>query len=268
MQENKDRGDGLRDMAVPDLLKLGNALLAEGKLDMARLHFLAAIGREAQNALPYVGLGDIDFRKGNYPAAMVSYQRAIDLDPQNLAALMGQIQILREQGNLNAAQTQLNRAMQLAPDDLRVITELAIIYNMQGQDTLAAPLFQELAVKAPDASATYNNIGINELSRGNYAFAIVNLSKAYMLDGRNETAANNLAMAFTLYGQEDQALRLYTKTVGESAAWNNIGYLYMTKKRYDDAERAFRKALDINPRYYVKAKENLDQLMLLRQAEQ
>jgi len=254
----------LRDMTVPDLLKTGNALLAEGKLEMARLHFLAAIGREPQNALPYVGLGDIDMRTGNSKAALANYQKASALDSQNLAATLGQVQILRDHGNLNAAHDQLSRAMQIAPNDVRVLTELAITYNIQGQESLAEPLFKEVASKAPDAAATFNNIGVNELSQGNYAFAIVNLSKAFVLDGKNEKFANNLAMAFALYGQEDQAFKLYSGTVGEAAAWNNIGYLYMTQKRFDDAGRALHKAQELNPKYYLKAQANLERLKRMR----
>lgn len=262
-----DSGERLHDMAAADLLKRGNSLLSQGNLEMAHLYFVTAVGREPENPLPHIGLGDIEFRKGHDQAALASYQKAAVLDSQNLEAVLGQIQILRGQGNPVATQEQINRAIQIAPNDIRVLTELATTYNLQGQETLAAPLFKEIAGKAPDAAAAFNNIGVNELSLGNYAFAIVNLSKAHMIDGKNEKFVNNLAMAFALYGQEDQALKLYTKTIGEAAAWNNIGYLYMTRGRYDDAERTLRKALELNPKFYSKAQENLDRLKKMRTSD-
>jgi len=247
-----------------ELVVAGFAYLAAGNATLARLHFVSALKREPKNTWAYVGLGDIDYQSRDYPSALVNYQKAAILDANNLSAVLGQAQSLRQQGKLNAAGEQLRQALKLAPNDVRVLTELAISYDLQGQENLAAPLYQEIASKSPDEAASYNNIGVNELSQGHYAAAIVNFSKAFMLDGKDERIINNLAMAFALYGQEDQAMKLFSKTVGEAAAWNNLGYLYMTKERYDDAERALHKALELNPRFYSRAQENLDRLERLR----
>lgn len=247
-----------------ELINAGFAYLAAGDTTLARLHFVAALKRNPESTWAYVGLGDISYRTGDYPSALANYQQAGNLAPENLSALLGQAQSLRQQGKLGATTELLNQAMKLAPNDLRVLTELAINYDLQGQENLAAPLYREIAAKSPDQAGVYNNIGVNELTQGNYAAAIVNFSKAFMLDGNNERIINNLAMAFALYGQEDQALRLFSKTVGEAAAWNNLGYLYMTRKRYDDAERALQKALELNPKFYARAQENLDRVERLR----
>jgi Flp pilus assembly protein TadD len=167
-------------------------------------------------------------------------------------------------GKLNLANEQVSRAMKIAPNDIRVLNELAINYDLQGEEKLAAPLYREIALKNPEQAAPFNNIGVNYLSQGRYAEAIVNLSKAYLLDEKDERIRNNLAMAFALYGQENQALKLFTKTLGEAAAWNNLGYLYMTQGHYEDAERALKKALELNPKIYERAQENLDRLEQLR----
>ncbi|MHB8709863.1 MAG: tetratricopeptide repeat protein [Desulfuromonadales bacterium] len=247
-----------------ELIAAGFGYLAVGNASLARLHFVAALKRDPQSAWAYVGLGDADYRSGDYPSALTNFQKAGMLDPQNLSAILGQAQALRQQGKAHAAGEQLSQALKMAPDDVRVLTELAITYDIQGQENLAAPLYREIAAKAPDQAASYNNIGVSELSQGRYAVAIVNFSKAFMLDEKNERITNNLAMAFALYGQEDQAVKLFSRTVGEAAAWNNLGYLYMTRERFDDAERALRKALELNPKHYPKAQENLERLEHLR----
>ncbi len=247
-----------------ELINAGFAYLAAGNATLARLHFVSALKRNPEAAWAYVGIGDIAYQSGDYLSALANYQQASALAPDNLSALLGQAQSLRQQGKLSATSEVLNQAMKLAPNDVRVLTELAINYDLQGQVTLAGPLYQEIAAKSPDQAGAYNNMGINALSQNNYATAIIHFSKAFMLDGNNERITNNLAMAFALYGQEDQALRLFTKTVGEAAAWNNLGYLYMTQKRYDDAERALKKALELNPKFYARAQENLDRVERLR----
>lgn len=247
-----------------ELIAAGFGYLAVGNASLARLHFVTALKRNPLAAWAYVGLGDADYRSGDYPSALANFQKASTLDPQNLSAILGQAQALRQQGKAHAAGEQLSQALKMAPNDVRVLTELAITYDIQGQENLAAPLYREVAAKVPDQAASYNNIGVSELSQGRYAVAIVNFSKAFMLDEKNERITNNLAMAFALYGQEDQAIKLFSRTVGESAAWNNLGYLYMTRERFDDAERALRMALELNPKFYPKAHENLERLKRLR----
>lgn len=247
-----------------ELVAAGFAYLAAGNDTLARLHFVSALKRDPELSWSYIGLADIDYRLQDYPSALINYERAATLERNNLSAVLGQARALRQMGKLDAAMEQMNQALKLAPNDVRVMTELAIGYDMQGQESLAAPLYREIALKAPDQAASYNNIGVNELSQGRYAEAIVNFSKAFMLDDKNERIMNNLAMAFALYGQEDQAVKIFAKTVGEAAAWNNIGYLYMTQERYDDAERALKKALELNPKFYTRAQENLDRIERLR----
>jgi Flp pilus assembly protein TadD len=251
-------------MSIDELLTKGYALLAEEKLSMARIHFMAALRRDPESIGAFLGLGELGYRSGDYPAALVNYQRAGALDPQNLAAVLGQVRTLRQQGNFAPLGELMSRAMTIAPNDPHVLTELAITYNLQGQSTLATPLFAEVAEHSADQAAAFNNIGVNQISRREYREAVVSLQQARQLNPTDQQIGNNLAMALALAGEEQQALALYGKTVGEAAAWNNLGYLYMTQGRHDDAERALRRAIDVNPRYYRKAKENLDRLEQLR----
>jgi Flp pilus assembly protein TadD len=248
-----------------ELVLGGRAYLAAGNPPLARLYFITALNKDPKFAEAYNGLGRAEYLAGNYPAALINYERAAALQPQGLDALLGQAQTLRQMNRLDSAIEKINAALKLAPDDFRVLSELAVTYDLLGEERLAAPLYQELIRKAPDQAATFNNLGINHLSQKQYSEAVVAFHRAYELDGKDDRIKNNLAMAFALHGSEDQALRLFRETVGEAAAWNNLGYLYMTRQRYDDAERALRKALDLNPRFYQKAQENLERLNRLRQ---
>jgi len=247
-----------------ELVTAGFAYLAAGNSELAHMHFVYALKREPKLASAYTGLAAIDYRQGDYPAALQKYQKSEELHPGYLDAVIGQAQCYRQMGKLSAANDQVSRALKIAPNDLRVINELAINYDLQGEEIIAARLYQEIAAKAPDQAAPFNNIGVNYLAQGKYAEAIVNLSKAYLLNENDARVSNNLAMAYALYGQEAQALKLFSKTVGEAAAWNNLGYLYTTQGHYEDAERALKKSLELNPKFYERAQENLDRLEQLR----
>ena len=65
-------------------------------------------------------------------------------------------------------------------------------------------------------------------------------------------------------GESEKALRIFTNTVGEAAAYNNVGYLHMTQGRFEEAEQFLKKAMTSNPKYYERAQENLDRLAQLR----
>jgi len=247
-----------------ELVTAGFAYLAAGNTELAQMHFVYALKRVPKMAAAFSGLAAIDYRQGDYPAALAKYQKAEEFKSNDLDAIIGQAQCYRQMGKLGDANTQVSRAMKIAPNDLRVINELAINYDLQGEEIIAARLYQEIAAKAPDQAAPFNNIGVNFLAQGKYAEAIVNLSKAYLLNENDARISNNLAMAYALYGQEAQALKLFTKTVGEAAAWNNLGYLYSTQGHYEDAERALQKALELNPKFYNRAQENLDRVDQMR----
>ena len=137
-----------------------------------------------------------------------------------------------------------------------------------GKENLSAPLYIEIVNKAPDQAAGHNNLGLNYMVRGKYPEAILSFLQANELDRNNSRIMNNLASAYLLNGDQDNALNIFKKTVGEAEAYNNIGYLYMTQGRFDEAEKALKKALQISPRFYTRAQENLDKLQEMRKAAQ
>lgn len=264
---NSDKQQSLTSRNPEELVFGGHAYLAAGNPTLARLHFVTALQKDPQSAEAYYGLGRVEYTTGNYQLALNSYERATVLQPKSIGPLLGQAQVLRQMNKYDSAIEKINAAMKLAPNDFRVLSELAVTYDLQGQERLAAPLYQELIRQAPDQAAIFNNLGINHLARNEYLEAVAAFHRAFELDSRDVRIRNNLAMAFALQGSEDQALRLFRETVGEAAAWNNLGYLYMTGKRYDEAERALTKAVELSPKYYPRAQENLDRLRKLRQSE-
>jgi len=263
-----DSTGGLSQKNSKEMTSAGFAYLAAGNVTMARMHFISALKKNESTPWAYIGLGDISYQTGDYLSAQANYDKASSLDESNLAAILGLSQSLRQQGKTKEAIERLEKAKALDPNDVSVLTEQAINYDLQGKEQLAAPIYLEIAKRTPEQASAFNNIGVNELSQTHYAEAISNFSKAYLLDSKNVRIANNLAMAFALYGQQDQALKLFTKTIGIPAAWNNLGYIYMTQGKFDEAEIALNKAIELNPKFYERAQVNLDRLEQMRLAKQ
>ena len=156
------------------------------------------------------------------------------------------------------------RARALAPNNAEVLSERAILYDLQGREELAEPIYRQILESNPKQAITLNNLGINRLLDQSYGEAIVYFRQALLQDSDNPRLKNNLAMSYALNGDEPKALQLFSETVGKAAAYNNLGYLYLTIGRLDAAERALNKALELNPRFYTKAQENLDRVQELK----
>lgn len=248
-----------------DLIRRGYLYLASGNPALAKMLFLRAQEQDPSSSEAFIGIGEVEYQSGNYTNAYATFAKASTLAPDNYRALLGKARALRQQNKLNAAITEVNAAMTVAPDEVAVLTELAVIYDLMGNETLSAPIYQEILTRVPDRAASNNNIGLNFLTEKQYDQAILAFQRALDLDSSDPRIKNNLATALALNGNEEMAINLFKTTVGEAGAYNNLGYIYMTQKLWDQAERALRMALASNPVHYQKAQENLDRLKQQRQ---
>lgn len=259
-------GERIADLPAEELTEKGNAYLAQGNLELARLHFSAALQKKPDAIVPLAGMGQVFFARGNATRASEIFNTVLEKDPVNKVAMLGLARIARNQGDYPTAETLLERLYESYPDDPTTISELAITYDSIGQEKLtkAEPLHQKVLTLQPNKPSGYNNLGFNYLLQGRYSEAIPLFSKALAIDSSNVRSKNNLATAFLLNNEEVRALQLFENTLGKPAAYNNIGYLYMTQGNWDKAEKAFRKAMELNPVFYMRAQQNLERLNSLR----
>ncbi len=255
-----DDTSSMQSKSAEELVTAGFIYLANENLRIAELHFATAINKDPKMVNAYIGLGRIEMSKSNYNGAIIRFGQARELDPQSIYALTGEARALRLEGKLNTAIKKINEAIAVDPKDINVIKELAIIYDLMGKENLSEPLYHEILTMAPDQAASHNNLGLNKMVRGAYQEAVLSFLQALALDQENLLIRNNLASAYLLSGDKENALEIFIGTVGEAGAYNNIGYLLMTQGRLDEAEQAFIKALKSNPKYYVRAQDNLDKL--------
>jgi Flp pilus assembly protein TadD len=258
----------LQNKSTQELVTAGFIYLANNNLKIAELHFVTAINKDPKMVDAYIGIGRTEMLKGNHSGALIGFSKAKELKPDSVPALVGEAQALRSEGKLNAATQAINVAMMVAPEDVNVLRELAMIYDLMGKENLSAPLYQEIVEKSPDQAANHNNLGLNYMVRGKYPEAILSFLQALELDRVSSRIKNNLASAYLLNGDKVNAINLFKGTVGEAAAYNNVGYLLMTQGHFDEAEQALNKASQLNPKYYDRAQENLERLQQMRHAAQ
>lgn len=266
-QLSPDESRRMENLPAEELLQRGKLTLANGDYRLAAVYFSTALNKEPQSVPARLGLGQSALAAGDYSTARTLIDEVLSVEPDSVPALTARGRILSASGQLDSAITDFTKALQKAPDNTTALTELAMTFDRIPERVVEAePLYRRVLELSPDSAAARNNLGFNYLLQGRAEEAVTILSGALALDTKNPRILANLATAYLLKGEKGRALQIFRQTVGEAEAYNNIGYLYMTQRRWDDAESAFRKALELSPRYYVRAGANLERLQELRGA--
>ncbi len=250
----------LDDLSVEQLIVRGDAVLDKGNDGLARIYYAKAINKNPDSAAALTGAGNSFFRNGAFKPATQAYERALEKVSDYIPAMLALARVHRVQGNYSEAIEILSAALLIDEQNVGVLTELAICHDNVGRADQAEPLYRQVVSLQPTTSSCYNNLGFNLMLQGDYSEAISALRRSLSITPDNECAQNNLAIAYALNSNEEQALQLFSSASDKAIAYNNIGYLLMETGKLNRAEQAFKKALELNPRFYVRAQNNLDQL--------
>lgn len=151
-----------------------------------------------------------------------------------------------------------------APVNGRVWVNLADYYVRAGDFKKAESIYGRL-LEYPQARADesiYQNMGIISQSKGDYGKALEFFLKASELDPYNAQIWNNVGSMYFLLKKPAKAREVFERGMGidggkgSPGIYTNMGILSLTEKKYDDALRYFRKAVELNPDL-IEARVNL-----------
>jgi Tfp pilus assembly protein PilF len=224
-------------IGTPETVETSNAALTAALLGV-KAHPSAATHRAA--AAEYLQLGISDVAHEHFTAA-------VKLDPKDAASWDGLARIWRDWGFPNLALPDATRAVYYAPDSPIVHNTLGTVFQALGRRAEARAQYERsLAV---DASATYalTNLCYGWVLEGEAGKAADACRQALRLKPDMEAARNNLALAHEVNG-DFVAARDVLATSGDAArAEYNAGILYLARRRYREALKAFDTALAIRP---------------------
>lgn len=255
----------LADRSLDELIDTGNHYLGNENYQLAKVHFKAAIKKCPESSDAYIGLGKADFHLGIIHEAFQAYLLSLEYDPESIDSMVWLARLSRMVGKNDLALSYLEKALLSSPDDPVVLAEWAITYDAAGEFGCAEPLHKKVLSLKSNQAFSYNNIGFNYLLQAKYDDAIAAFRQAMYLQPNNARIQNNMAAAYALSDNEAMALRLMEGTVGKAAAYNNLGYFYIIQGNWEKAEKALSQALELNPRFYVRAKKNLALLKRMRE---
>jgi len=252
-----DTDQKMENLSLETLISKGRIYLEQENLPLAHLHLSKALTKTSENVELYQLMGELFMKQNQLDKAKTTFSKVHELSPQNQPALLGLGKIYRLEGDCAKAENYLQQARYLTPNNPDVLTELAICYDALEQRAKAEKYYLWVVNLQPVNPSSFNNLGFHYLIHGAYPQAIKAFLAGTKWKREDRLIKNNLAAAYILNGDEAQGLSLFTNSIGQAGAYNNVGYIYMVQNRLQEAETAFAKALELSPRYYVKAANNL-----------
>jgi Flp pilus assembly protein TadD len=256
-----------------------------------------SVADEALKDLPemtaeeYEMVGDQYFLQNNLPMAFVQYDKALHMAPTTISmrykkglifldrslakdALREFREVLKTDGTFALAYEGIGQAF-LLMEDFREAEKnfqraialdaslwkshnlLGMIYDLQKRFDEAISSYKVCMTLNKDSGLIFNNLGVSYYRKGDYENAIRAFEKALNMRYAGAKVYNNLGLSLAKLGRYQKALIAFTKGGDKAKALNNLGVMYLKEGKYKEATAAFEEAMELNPRYYTKASENL-----------
>jgi superkiller protein 3 len=193
--------------------------LAQYRLQRVRealIQFRAAVACAPNGLLPRIALAQATAASGDQSRALAHYEDALKIDPDSIDAVRGAA-FLSVANQLNdKAVGLLERLLKLAPNDAAARAQLGAVYAALGRMEAAEAALKSALEQDPENQS-----------------ALIGLANVYLKTGRTRPATDLLEKAIVSVQSFEPAFLL--------------GSAYSSDGRYEDAVRAFRRAIELDP---------------------
>ena len=171
---------------------------------------------EIDDRLPavHVTLGHLNLTRAKMDLALQEFQKALNINPRDASAVSGLARVYERMDHPAEAEANYKRAIALRADYWDGYTALGNFYDRQNRPKDAIAQYRRVIELTPDNPAVYSNLGAENI-------------------GMDDAAA-------------EAALKKSIQLAPNYEAYSNLGWLFMTQKRWGDATEALHKALALN----------------------
>jgi Tfp pilus assembly protein PilF len=249
-----------RAVAADSASPLTHAALAEGywwKFQLTRdrkwVERSASALRQAERRNPDLAevhniAGLLHSYEGRFEQAEAAYLRSIEIRPRNGGAYRRLGMAYLERNDDPKALAALRRAVELEPDYYRNYQALGDYFKRRADYREAVRLFAKAVELAPNEPATHFALGVAHSWTGNHAEA-VKATEAALLLGETPAALNNMGAFLAQQGRDQEAVMYFKRALEwwpeRYLLWVNLGTVYGRLHLVTDAERAFRRAVEL-----------------------
>ncbi|MBM4252404.1 MAG: tetratricopeptide repeat protein [Deltaproteobacteria bacterium] len=180
------------------------------------------------------------------------WQQTLVHNPDSWLAHNNLGKVLMGQSKLPEAERHYLAALAAKPDFRDAINNLGAVYIAQGRLAEAVNILERAVVIWPDFAAARSNLGVALTRSGDYAAALVHLKRATELAPEDASYHKNLGFTEHRLHQVDGAIASYERAIAlapKADLYSDLGQLLREAKRHDDAIKALSTALLLDPRH-------------------
>lgn len=218
----------------------------DGAIDAAK----SAIAANNKMASNHYRLAQIYTEQWRLRDASEVLQKAIDIDGTNPRYFRSRASIKSFQGNLNSAIADQQKAVELSKDKAFELIELSNMNVLAGNNNRAAENLSEALKLEPDNVAAHDKLYRILALEKRFDDLILEAKRLCERKPKDHRARMELAQAYLLNKQLDLSIEQYKEAAGmtntDPEPWRRLGSIYIGKREWAAAARAYTHALNVN----------------------
>ncbi len=230
----------------------GNALLAEGSLEKAKIEFKNALQLKKTSVDAVYGLALIAEKEANWQQAYALLSEVVLKAPNNLQAQVKYGSLLLAANELDRATEVSKKLIELNKDDPDVLTFQAALALRKGDPTTAVTYANQAISKKPDAIDAYIILASERLVAKDYDKTLAFLDQGLSKDPKHIPLQLMKVKVYEMTSQLDKVEAIYKNIIKDTP--DSVGFrkalaeFYFKQGRKDEAEAEFRKLVELQPK--------------------
>ena len=247
MSTPSGKNDGATLRAVARAVELQQ----KGRLDDAEAAYARLIAQDDTDPTVLINAGVLALARTDVATALARLARAVGIVPSNAVAHGNLGYALIRAGRFGDALASLDRAVALKPDFAHAHNNRGIALMRLKRRGDARRAFERALELLPGYPEAALNLGEAANQAGDSGIARSAYARVLAKDPREPIALAGVAFADALEGRLDEACSALDSAVRDApklaAAWQTLGAVRNWSWRHDEAEVAYRRALELDP---------------------
>lgn len=207
-------------------------------LDSAIALYSLALQIDPDGVEAKLGLGQSFLVIGASEEAAAQFRDVLAKRSGDPGARRGLATALIAMGQPALAEQQLEIALQADPRDYRALNAMGVALDMQGRHADAQGKYRQGIELAPDYLALRSNLGLSLAISGQPMEAIAQLAPLATARGADARVRQNLALAYAMAGDLENALQISRQDLTEQSAQHQLAYFMQLKSLPIEARSA------------------------------
>ena len=242
-----------------DAMLRAEAARKEGELDKALFFYVKALKFDPRDSQLLAAIGLLHQFQGNAEYAVRAYTLALNENPDFAEVLEARGLILLAHDEDDRARADLTRAVQVYDSAWSSYNGLGLLADRDGDHGRAISFYDRALAINPDAADILNNRGYSKFLAEDFDGAEQDLKRAAESLGHKQ-AWVNLGTLYARQGRYDLAVSALREVLSQPEAFNKVAESSISNGDYAAAEAMLERAIQLSPRYFPAAEENLAQL--------